>query len=677
MRDSVNEIKVVSWSTDGSTFVVGGKGPYMRQFSASGEPIMDIPGNEDDISDIVAIQHYGSNSESMFIADNTSRQVRRWDFASTSFAQTCQTHDNDIACIATRKGGEIALYNLVYNTRTELRSATHRAMLSMDFSASARTQLMVGSEDGLLQLFDATRYGEAPAKTFAHVHSAPVCALKFHPANLNYVVSAGLDGKMVLTDTVVQRSNAISVMAEAHLRALRTIDGDVLVYDLRGSRTPLWKHRVATRKPLVSIDFAFEQSAMPVATGRRPSGVTMSSRVVGREPRLLVLGRPNPRSVTVRPPHNPAIKAHHRQVLNQLLESAHKKEPRSSNALGITSRQETEEKALPVAHGHMKYAEDPDLPVQHDELEQMHATGPDADQHHLEDFDDEFDFSPAEPLRYAEPAEDEAAEERHDMGDSMMEMFTPEREKPPHCPRPPWRDGRIAAARQDTIKDGQQADSSAEEQPEEETTIDLAEPQESRKPAPSLKTPGRANEFSAISPRSARSIEKRRQAQMLEYERDFEPMPKRRAVQGFERTPRVANEPKSAKRSAVRFLSRAPPKYSKESVEEDLVPRTGTKSTSKYTPKPWMRHVGLPSRRQEVEEKEPPAFAAVAKRHETKVARPLVRQVDRSLDEEIREKQRPSYRADPEPAVEEEEEEEDKQEYVGACPENPSGRQKN
>ncbi|ORX74666.1 hypothetical protein DL89DRAFT_20883 [Linderina pennispora] len=150
MRDSVNEIKVVSWSTDGSTFVVGGKGPYMRQFSASGEPIMDIPGNEDDISDIVAIQHYGSNSESMFIADNTSRQVRRWDFASTSFAQTCQTHDNDIACMsvsakrrlvasATRKGGEIALYNLVYNTRTELRSATHRAMLSMDFSASART----------------------------------------------------------------------------------------------------------------------------------------------------------------------------------------------------------------------------------------------------------------------------------------------------------------------------------------------------------------------------------------------------------------------------------------------------------------------------------------------------------------------------------------------------------
>ncbi|ORX74664.1 hypothetical protein DL89DRAFT_20885 [Linderina pennispora] len=88
-----------------------------------------------------------------------------------------------------------------------------------------------------------------------------------------------------------------------------------------------------------------------------------------------------------------------------------------------------------------------------------------------------------------------------------------------------------------------------------------------------------------------------------------------------------------------------------------------------------MRHVGLPSRRQEVEEKESPVFAAVAKRHETKVARPLVRQVDRSLDEEIREKQRPSYRADPEPAVEEEEEEEeeeDKQEYVERAPRTPA-----
>ncbi|ORX74665.1 hypothetical protein DL89DRAFT_20895 [Linderina pennispora] len=139
-----------------------------------------------------------------------------------------------------------------------------------------------------------------------------------------------------------------------------TIDGDVLVYDLRGSRTPLWKHRVATRKPLVSIDFAFEQSAMPVATGRRPSGVTMrssvrksggssddsgigsdhrrarptaappSSRVVGREPRATGTRSTEPtQRDSVRPPHNPAIKAHHRQVLNQLLESAHKKEPRS------------------------------------------------------------------------------------------------------------------------------------------------------------------------------------------------------------------------------------------------------------------------------------------------------------------------------------------------------------
>ncbi|KAJ1950289.1 hypothetical protein FBU59_000749 [Linderina macrospora] len=697
VRESVNEIKAVSWSTDGSTFVVGGKGPYMRQFSASGEPLMDIPGNDVDISDIVAIQHYGGNSESVFIADNTSRQVRRWDFASMSFVQTCQTHDNDIACMsvsakkrlvasATRKGGEITMYNLTYNTRTELRSATHRALASMDFSASARTQLMVGSEDGLLQLFDVTRHGETPVKNFAHVHSAPVCALKFHPANLNYVVSAGLDGKMVLTDTAVQKSNAVMVKTEAPLTCLAchqspvvvsvgTIDGEVLVYDLRGPRTPLWRHKVSARKPVVSIDFSFEHNAMPVATGRRT--------------------------------------AHHRKVLNQLLESAHRRnEPPAGNALGITSRQMAEELAspedttqhhddefgdlsmiakdrsfmemlsppkplarkparadhrrkTPATHERREYADDLDVDDIHESLEQMHALDQTTDHRHDEDLDDEFDYRLAEYPRHAapveekpveeEPVEEEPAEETHDMGDSMMEMFTPEREK-----------RRLARDHQDEL-DGLDGSPLPDKTPSKMVsaliaqlkssqkkikTIDLTGPPESRKPAPPLKTPGRENEFSAISPRSARSIEKNRRLRLLAEEQDMEPAPKRRAVQGHGRTPRAVNEPKSAKRSAVRFLSRAAPKYPKESAEEDPAPRAGSKVTSKYLPKPWMRHAGIPPRQQAAEQKEPPVFAAVSKRHTPKVARPLVRQAERSLDKEIRQQQRYSYQPEPEPEQE-------------------------
>ncbi|KAJ1729395.1 hypothetical protein LPJ72_004996 [Coemansia sp. Benny D160-2] len=320
---AVGRIATVSWATDAATFVVGGGGTSLRQYSRTGEALQDIELSRRTeaaaVSEIVAVQHYGgaTEAESMFVASNATRQVRRWDLAKREYTTVCQTHENNISCLAvsvkrrlvasaTAQGGEIALFNLLYNTRTDLRSATQRALTCIDISAGHRAQVAVGSEDGLVQLFDASRSDTSPAKTFPLVHAAPIRGLAFRNAG-GAIVSAGLDSRIVVTDPRAYSSKAAVAMdADAPLTCLAggcpdasvvaagSIDGEVLMYDIRAPSAPVWKASVAARKAVVAVQLA-QQRAEPnsAASGARelshPSALLRTtgkrdgeSRVAGR-----------------------------------------------------------------------------------------------------------------------------------------------------------------------------------------------------------------------------------------------------------------------------------------------------------------------------------------------------------------------------------------------------------
>ncbi|KAJ2010060.1 hypothetical protein GGI06_005091, partial [Coemansia sp. S85] len=180
---AIESISTVSWAANGNTFAVGGRGSTICQYSRTGELLQSMkPSRRADqlgIADIAAVQHYGAGSEALFVAINSTKQVRRWDFVRKDYTAVCQTHENDISCLAvctkkrivasaTAQGGEIAVFNLLHNTRTDLRSATHKALTCISISPGLRTQVAVGSEDGLLQLFDTSRSGLAPLKAFSH-----------------------------------------------------------------------------------------------------------------------------------------------------------------------------------------------------------------------------------------------------------------------------------------------------------------------------------------------------------------------------------------------------------------------------------------------------------------------------------------------------------------------------
>ncbi|KAJ2351289.1 hypothetical protein H4S02_013646, partial [Coemansia sp. RSA 2611] len=230
---------------------------------------------------VTAVKHYGGTTEGLFVANATAKQVRRWDFVRKEYVATCQTHENAISCMAvcakkrlvasaTAQGGEIGLFNLLHNTRSDLRSATHKSITCIDISAGHRSQVSVGSEDGLLQLFDASRSGNAPLRSFSHLHSAPLRGLAFHPSNSSTLITAGLDKRVIVTDassytTGSSPGRALEISAKSPLTCLSctpdpvvigvgTIDGDVLVYDARMAAVPLWSATVRPNHAIVSMD---------------------------------------------------------------------------------------------------------------------------------------------------------------------------------------------------------------------------------------------------------------------------------------------------------------------------------------------------------------------------------------------------------------------------------------
>ncbi|KAJ2088632.1 hypothetical protein GGI16_006319, partial [Coemansia sp. S142-1] len=306
---AIDSITTVSWAANGNTFAVGGRGSTIRQYSRTGELLQDMkPGRRADqlgVADIAAVQHYGASSEALFVAINSTKQVRRWDFVRKDYTAVCQTHENDISCMAvctkkrivasaTAQGGEIAVFNLLHNTRTDLRSATHKALTCIDISPGLRSQIAVGSEDGLLQLFDTSRSGLAPLKAFSHVHSAPVRGVAFHPVSSATILSVGLDGRIAMTDTnayasgnssaginVASPPTCLATTQDSYVIGVGTIDGDVLVYDTRGSATPLWRGSTGSRRAVTSIsltrrvDASAESTSQPL---RRAASTSSTSR---------------------------------------------------------------------------------------------------------------------------------------------------------------------------------------------------------------------------------------------------------------------------------------------------------------------------------------------------------------------------------------------------------------
>ncbi|KAJ2796115.1 hypothetical protein H4R21_004840, partial [Coemansia helicoidea] len=399
---------------------------------------------------VVAVRHYGEGSNALFVADNTARQVRRWDFVRREYTAVCQTHDSAISCMdvcpkkrlvatASAHGGEIALFNLLHNTRSDLRSATHKALTCVSIAPVHRSLVAIGSEDGLVQLFDAVRSGAAPQRTFSHVHSAPLRGIAFHPLSHSTIITSGLDRRIVITDTNAypggaRAKGALEISAKVPLTCLScsqdpcaigvgTIDGDVLVYDSRMPATPLWHASVKPNHAVVSMDIVLRSRFRAAVSEHRSLATASAHKPVKTLPPQPP--RPSGGAAAVTSVDDMSILAKDRSYMDLLSPTKPDAGPGASNPARPGHRWIGTLSFLTGDKPTGSLGQDADSPREQPRSPAATTHRPDtARRGHL------GPVSPAHqpwPLRGVRPERGPAA----DAGDSMMEMFTPEKQPRP------------------------------------------------------------------------------------------------------------------------------------------------------------------------------------------------------------------------------------------------------
>ncbi|KAI8049920.1 WD40-repeat-containing domain protein [Syncephalis plumigaleata] len=177
------------------------------------------------------------------------RQDRRWLDQLSGHRAAITTH---LASVSV--SGHLLVDNLQKNMQQHYIIPTEQALNTVDYSKFRKPLLLCGGDDGAVHLVDTNR-SQTPLKTFENAHNAPVKGVAFSPYNRYLMCSAGLDKRVVLYDaekqgaiktlTTDQPLTALSFKNDGVTIAAGTIQGKLLLFDLRSSSKPLasvWAH---------------------------------------------------------------------------------------------------------------------------------------------------------------------------------------------------------------------------------------------------------------------------------------------------------------------------------------------------------------------------------------------------------------------------------------------------
>ncbi|KAJ3175812.1 Protein nedd1, partial [Irineochytrium annulatum] len=168
---------------------------------------------------------------------------------------------DESAVVSGSKAGEMRSYSLVRNVSTELKSPFKQKLQSITKTAVSlfnRSHVAACGDEGGIAIWDLNSTLK-PTLLMRDAHIAPIRGIAFSPCNRSLLASVGLDrrlkvynkdekGKLILEFEADSPLTSLSVNND-FLMAAGTIQGKILVYDLRG------------KKPLLSF-FASEASAI-------------------------------------------------------------------------------------------------------------------------------------------------------------------------------------------------------------------------------------------------------------------------------------------------------------------------------------------------------------------------------------------------------------------------------
>ncbi|XP_069140779.1 protein NEDD1-like [Argopecten irradians] len=198
------------------------------------------------------------NSTSRYIVSGIDQTINVWDLKARSLRKTYKGHAGTVTCakfnwndtyIASGSDlGEIIVYNTVSGQGcTPMVAPKAQAIKEIQFSHYQKSLLGSASDDGAVNLWDINT--RRLIHSFSDAHQAPATGIKFSPINSIFLISVGLDKRIICYDlegkkypkviTAESPLTSVDVMPDGVIVAVGSTLGKIFIYDLRKGDTPV------------------------------------------------------------------------------------------------------------------------------------------------------------------------------------------------------------------------------------------------------------------------------------------------------------------------------------------------------------------------------------------------------------------------------------------------------
>ncbi|OWF54240.1 protein NEDD1-like isoform X2 [Mizuhopecten yessoensis] len=198
------------------------------------------------------------NSTSRYIVSGVDQAINVWDLKVRSLRKTYKGHTGKVTCakfnwndtyIASGSDtGEIIVYNAVSGQGcSPMVAPKAQAVKEIQYSHFKKSLLGSASDDGAVNLWDTNT--RRLIHSFSDAHRAPATGINFSPINAIFLMSVGLDKRIICYDlegkkypkVIVAESplTSIDVMPDGATVAVGSTRGKIYIYDLRQGDTPV------------------------------------------------------------------------------------------------------------------------------------------------------------------------------------------------------------------------------------------------------------------------------------------------------------------------------------------------------------------------------------------------------------------------------------------------------
>ncbi|KAF9365860.1 Protein nedd1 [Mortierella sp. NVP85] len=284
-------------AVDGRIWLHDNRGQF--QEALVDEPVMDASGS----ASKRCVLSWTPKAQRLYFANHN--RVMNWDPTSQRIAETLEMpsridalaiNNGDILLAIAQNTGSVDVVNRTTGVLTRLDTPPSLVISKLEYSVFTRALMGSIGNDSTLRLWDTGPNGSASVyHSFTTTHPAPISDMAFSPTNPYLICTAGLDKQYALYD-VEKKTVAMTMKADYGLTsvafknennqvAFGTVDGKVLLYDLRSHVRPIVVVDTRVDSPVTAIHFQGKQSSPSIKrhqtvgeyTVKNPTGSQSSS----------------------------------------------------------------------------------------------------------------------------------------------------------------------------------------------------------------------------------------------------------------------------------------------------------------------------------------------------------------------------------------------------------------